>query len=182
MKSKMNKYSLAAILVAWSCCLLTACQTASPEKYFDVAVLNTNALSGIANDGLMAEMEYPSVKLVEGTKDQTTTMKRMEIIENKVQRIEETLQDLKGLHETTETKEMLQTSIALHEYALSAYKTEYRELAKLYDDGASKDVVLAKAQSIHDKYGNHYEELYNKLIGIGKTYATAHQIKVNWGR
>jgi hypothetical protein len=177
----MNKYRMSILAVCFGC-LLTACNTATPERYFDLAVLNTNMITGISNDGLMREMEYPSVKLVEGTKDQTTPMKRKEVMDTKIHFLTENLDKLKQLKETTDTKEMLQTAVELNEYVLSIYKTDYVLLAKLYDDGASKDLILAKAQAIQDKYGARYEELLNKLISIGKSYASANHIKVNWGK
>jgi hypothetical protein len=171
------------VLLAIGCCLLvTACNMATPENYFDQAVLNANMINGISNDGMMSDLVYPSAKLVPGTKDQTTPMTRMEMLNNKIQFVEEALGKIKGLKETTDTKEMLQTSIALHEYVLGIYKKDYQELAKLYDDGASQDLIAAKAQAIHDQYSTRYEELFNKLISLGKTYASANHIKVNWGK
>jgi hypothetical protein len=178
----MNIYRLPGLLVICCFFLVVSCNTATPEKYFDEAVLNSNMITGIANDGMMSELVYPSAKLVEGTKDQTTPMTRKEMLNNKIQFVEEALGKVKQLKETADTKEMLQTSVALHEYVLAIYKTDYQEMAKLYDDGASKDLIQAKAQAIHDKYNARYEELFNKLISLGKSYASANNIKVNWGK
>ena len=163
------------------CCflLLTACNTASHEKYFDVAVLNSNLLVGFANDGMARELESPSVKMNE--KGQPVAMKRGEVMSSKIQFVEDTFEKLKGLKETEDTKDMLQTSRALYEYVLPVYKTEYVQLARSYDGDAPKEQIHSQLQAIHDKYYQGFNELYTKLIDIGKAYAAKHNIKVNWG-
>lgn len=160
--------------------MLTACNTATPENYFDTAVLNINMIAGFAGEGLQRELDNPSVKLVEGTKDQTAPMKRKEIIDNKIQFIESSLQKVKQLKQTEETKNMLQASLALYEYVLPVYKNEYVQLAKLYDDNEPKEQGQAFAQSISDKYFLKYTELYDNLIKEGKSYAQKNNINVNW--
>jgi hypothetical protein len=75
---------------------------------------------------------------------------------------------------------MVQTSIRLHELVLPVYKTEYRELAKLYDEGGSERDRLLKAQEIDTKYLANYQTLFRRLIELGKTYAAKHNIKVDW--
>jgi hypothetical protein len=163
------------------CLLFVSCNTATPERYFDLAVLNANMINGISNDGSMSDLVYPSAKLVEGTKDQSVPMKRKEMLDQKVQFLDENLGKLKKLKETADTKEMVQTSIALNEYVLAIYKNEYRQMAALYDEGAEKEKIQALGLAIHDKYYPRYEQLFNKLISIGKSYAAKHKIEVNWG-
>ena len=160
--------------------VLTACNTATPERYFDVAVLNSNMLNGISGDGSLRDLTSPSAKLKEGTKDQTVIMTRKEMLDNKILYVEQSIKKLNDLQETPATKEMIQTSKALHAYTLNVYKTDYMELAKMYDGGAAEDQIKAKELAIHDKYDAKYEELFDKLIELGKAYAEKHDIKVNW--
>jgi len=162
------------------CFLSVGCNTATPEKYFDVAVLNVNTVVGFANDGLHRQLDQPSVKLVEGTTDQTTPMKRKEVIDQDIKSIEETLDKVKGLHETDETKEMLRRSIALYEYVLPVYKNEYVQLAKLYDENASPETIASATKAITDKYFTGFAKLHDQLMESGKLYADRHNIKVNW--
>jgi hypothetical protein len=63
---------------------------------------------------------------------------------------------------------------------LPVYKTEYTKLAKLYDDGAPKEAIVAQAQMIYDKYYPGFQNIYDKLISIGKPYAAKYSIKVQW--
>jgi Fe2+ transport system protein B len=173
----MRKFTSLAVLV---CLLMNACITASPENYFDIAVLNTNMMHGFASDGLQRELESPSVKLVAGTKDQTEPMKRKEIIDSKIQFLEPNLEKIKKLKQTDDNRDMLQASLALYEYVLPVYRNEYQQLAKQYDDGASSEQIQALQQSIQDKYYPQFERLFNNLTAAAKPYAERHHIQVNW--
>lgn len=171
--------SLLAAAILSGCLLNTGCNTVSSEKYFDIAVLNSNMLVGFANTGQLRELESPSVKM-SGDGSQTIAMKRNEVIDDKIKFIEANLEKLKDLKVTTDTKDMVETSLALHEYILPVYKKDYQQLARLYDDGASKEKIELQAQQINEKYYPHFDELYRKLIAVGKLYAEEKGIKVNW--
>ena len=163
-----------------SCLSLAACNKPSPEKCFGIAVLNSNMLVGFANGGIERELESPSIKMGK-SKDEFFPMKRREVISSKIQFVEENYEKLRGFEQTEETKDIIQHSIALHEFILPVYKSEYAQLAKLYDEDARKEEIQKMVQAIHDKYHDKFEELYNKLISSGKNYAKANDIKVNWG-
>jgi hypothetical protein len=162
------------------CLLCAGCNTATPEKYFDVAVLNVNTVVGFANDGMVRRLNEPGVKLVEGTKDQTTPMTRKETIEQEIKFIEEHLDKVKGLKQTEDTKEMLERSIALYEYVLPVYKNEYTKLAALYDQNAPKEQLQAATAAISDKYAAGFAKLHDQLMASGKLYAKKHNINVTW--
>jgi hypothetical protein len=160
--------------------LLSSCNNATPENYFDEAVLNVNLITPCSGQGAINTFAHPLVKLVPGTKDQTTPMTRKEIIEDQIQRVEGNLTKIKALPDSEETREMVQTSVKLHDFVLPVYKTEYRELAKLYDEGGSQQELLSKAQEIDTKYLAGYQTLFHRLVELGKAYATKHNIKVEW--
>lgn len=164
------------------CCLqlLISCEQPGPEKYFNIAVLNSNMVVGFANEGFQRELNQPSVTLIQGTRDQTRPMKRRDVVNDRIRFVEGNLEKLKELRETADTKEILQASIRLHEFILPVYKTEYLQLAEMYDDGKPNDKIRNSADAIHDKYSAGFEERYNALINSGKMYATKHKIPVNW--
>ncbi|MEO5592980.1 MAG: hypothetical protein ABIR15_14280 [Chitinophagaceae bacterium] len=168
-------------LIAFCVLLLAACNLATPENYFDQAVLNSNMMMGFANDGLQRQLDQPSVKLVEGTKDQSAPMKRKEIIDNQIQYLDESFVKVKNLKETDDSRDILKASIALYEYVLPVYKNDYIQLAKLYDDNAPKEQITALSKSIRDKYFTGFEERLNALTNAGKPYAERHKIPVKWG-
>lgn len=177
----MKKNNLIRLIVLLSLVLLSGCNLATPENYFDRAVLNCNMMTGFATEGQRRELEQPSAKLVPGTKDQTEPMKRKEVIERKITYLEGAYTEIKNLRETEDTREMLHASIALYDYVFPVYKSEYRQLAKLYDDGAPKEQIASFAKSISDKYFAGYADRLDKVTDAGKPYAAKHNIIVNWG-
>ncbi len=179
MKTEMRQSTLRGTLLVFSMLLIYGCSNTSPEKNFSIAVLNSNLLSGFAGNGLSRELESPSVKLSESG-NETLPMKRTEIIENKIRNIEESYEKVKDLNVTDDTKDIVSSSMALYEYVLPVYKTEYMQLAELYDSEAPQDKIKSQTELIHDKYFPRFKELYDKLIGAGKVYAAKHNIKVNW--
>lgn len=157
-----------------------SCSTVTPEKCFQIAVLNSNQFAGFAGSGQLRELESTSVKL--GTDNVSTeTMKRMEILEFKTIAIEESYKNLKELKKTDDNKEMIEASKSLYEFILPVYKSEYVKLAEMYDNNAPKEQIESLADSISSKYHPRFKELYDELIVAGKAYAGKHSIKVNWG-
>src|SRR6187200_2300676 len=134
----MRMYNTVAILCFYLLPLCMGCNSVTPEKCFDIAVLNSNMLVGFANEGQIRELESPSVKMSENGNG-TVAMSRSDLVQAKVDFVEANLKKLKGLKETEDQKEMVQASLALHEYILPVYKTEHQQLARLYDEGASKE-------------------------------------------
>src|SRR3954467_11257560 len=97
-------------------CVLASCNTATPQTYFEVAVLNCNLMHGFAGRGLASQFESPSVKLSETGNGETVPMKRIEIIGGKIQSLQTYLEKVKTLKQTDDTREMLEASVALYEY------------------------------------------------------------------
>lgn len=174
----MKKIVHPVILFFCSCLLFIACSKVTPEKYFNVAVLNSNLLSGFANNGMLRQLESPSLKL--GEDHGTVQMKRSEVVRDKINSIEESYEKVIELKETEDTKEMIQASIALYEYVLPVFKKDYTQLAESMDKGAPDDQIKSESKAIHDKYFQGYDELYKKLITAGKSYAEKNNIKVHW--
>ncbi len=175
----MQKIILAALFIA-STCSLVSCNTDNPEKIFGLAILNTNLMHGFAGRALEMELESPSVKLVEGTKDKVVPMKRSELINTKIQSLEANYSKLKNLTENEDNREVLKASRALYDYVLPVYKKEYMELARLYDEESPKEIIEAYTRSIEENYYPGFYELHEKLTAAGKTYAAKHGINVNW--
>jgi len=175
----MKKIILSRILVCWCFWFFSACTTPTPEKYFDLAMLNSNMMAGFASDGMQQELDNPAVKTAEGNKNKAVHVKRKEVIDHKIEFLEANMKNIKLLKETMDSKDMLQAAIALSEYVLPVYKTEYQQLAKLYDKGANEKEIQSLTQAIHTKYYIGFNELFNTLAITGKSFADKHNIKVN---
>ena len=161
-------------------CLLAGCDDTSPQTAFDRAVLNTNMISDFASKGLLRQLESPSIKLTDAKTGASAPMKRKEVIDDKIAFVEQSLAKVRKLSQTGDAKDIVQASIALHEYVLPVYRNEYQQLAKLYDDGDAKAEIDALASAITAKYGAGFAALSDRLTTAGKAYASQHDIKVKW--
>jgi hypothetical protein len=171
----MNK--LLPPLVVLSC-LVSSCETATPENYFDRAVLNCNLMHGFAGAGMERQLKDPSVKLAPG--GGTVQMTRKEMVDGLIQSIEEAHSKVRKLKKTDETRDMLKASYALYEYVLPVYRRRYQELARLYDEGATGSEILAFQLEIRTEYAAGFQSRMDALTAAAKPFAEKHGIKVQW--
>ena len=162
------------------CLFLVSCDIATPENYFDRTILNCNLMHGFAGSGLLRQLESPSDKLSATGNGATVPMTRKEVIDVHITSLETNFEKVKKLKETDDTRDILQASIALYEYVLPVYKTEYQQLARLYDEGAAREQIDLLARAIETKYRPGFATLFDRLTAAGKPYAARHGIKVNW--
>lgn len=175
------KRSISILLTAVSAfTIFCGCTAPDPEKIFGEAVLNSNMFHTFAAESMYREWGQPSVKMVGNDVNNIVPMTRMEMLENKIASIEPNLKKIEALPKNDDTRAMIEASLALHNYILPVYKTEYKQLAKLYDDNAPQEQIDAMTKRIHDTYYKGFEERTNALIAAGKVYAAKHNINVRW--
>ena len=162
------------------CGQFIACTNSSPEHIFNTAVLSCNTIYDFASEGLLRQLESPSVRMINGDINNVAPMKRKEVIDDKIQSIIDYYDKLKKLKERADSKEVIGASRSLYEYVLPVYKKEYMELARLYDGGAAKESIASYAQGIQDKYYPGFATLFDKMTAAGKLYAKKHNINVQW--
>lgn len=175
-----NMKRLFAILFA-GCCLIAvaACEQTTPAQYFARAVLNSNLLYGFADSGMQRQLASPSEKLTDAKTGASAPMKRAEVLKDKLDAVQSNFDKVKALSSNDDTKEMIKASLALYEFALPVYHTEYKALAAMYDSGAAAGKIAALEKSITDKYAAKFQALHGALITGGKAYAAKHGIKVS---
>lgn len=170
------------VLLVLTALIIQSCNH-TPENYFDRAVLNSNTLSNFGstdlnqivslkeNKGLMGSVDGKFVP--QDNAELYVTSWLVVDIENKIKRIEE-------LKPNKDTEEMLKRSLALFNFALERYKTEYLSIAKLLDSGADKKEIDNAIIDFDSKYIVKFTELYNSLIEVGIPYAESHNINVSY--
>ena len=173
---KLSFYSLISSLLFLSSCAET------PQKFFDITVLNTNALNDFASPNLAQHIEdetkeFPDIPSSKKKGDEAVTS-----INNTTMYLEQSLEKIKKLSASgEEEKELKKLSEELYEMVIPVYKNEYLSYAKLCDrkgSQADKDVII---KNIDQKYRVRFEQQYDLLLEKGKTYAKENNIQVNWG-
>lgn len=164
-------------LMLCMCLLLISCSN-KPDEIFDITALNCNLFYGFSGAGMQQQLANPSVKLVNEKTMATAAMTRKEVVEQKITVLQQNFEKVKALNAGGDAKEMTAASIALYEYTLPVFKTEYMQLAALYDQNAAAEKITAFEQNIADKYAAKFNELYNTIIKTGTAYAEKHGIPV----
>ncbi|RZJ58332.1 MAG: hypothetical protein EOO45_26815 [Flavobacterium sp.] len=172
----MNKLSVGFMI--FYCSVFFISCTATPEKYFDVAVLNSNMLVGFANKSLSREMEMPTARM--SADGEILAMSRKAVIEDKIVFSKKVLSDIKGLPNSSDAVDITTSALKLYEFVIPVYEGEYMKLAEMYDSSAAAEEIRSFDDRLKDKYSGPFQLLYNDLIGKGKLYAARHKIKVNW--
>jgi len=154
----------------------------TPERFFDIAILNTNMINDFASEDLARHIndetkEYPDIPSSKKKGDEAAVS-----LNNKILYLEQSLEKVKKLSASgEEEKEIKALSQQLYELVIPVYKNEYLTYAKLCDSKGSQSAKDEIIKNIDEKYGARFEEHFNALMEKGKVYAQEHNIQVNWG-
>lgn len=174
------KYSnlVQALLI---CFFLSSCQYERPQQFFDTVVLNTNYIADFAPEVFGRRLdqeaaEYPDIPSSKKNGDEA-----QQVVSIKIQSIEKAMAAIQKIDASGADAEALkQKSLELFETVLPAYKNEYFAYAKLCDSkgtDSEKQLLLAKIES---HYMPAADALFVALQEMGKSYATKHNLNVNW--
>lgn len=169
---------LCTILLIFS--ILQSCSE-TPDKFFGVAILNTNTISDFGTPRLAKQLndntiEYPDIPSSKKNGDEASI-----VVKNKILYLEKVLKDLNALSANGDQREEIKKqAITLYEFVLPVYKNEYTAYAKLCDTKApqeQKDQILT---SIEQKYSAEFEKRLMSLVTLGKEFATENNLNVKW--
>ncbi|RYY70891.1 MAG: hypothetical protein EOO13_05020 [Chitinophagaceae bacterium] len=156
--------------------LSCSCNATQPERYLAVTVGPSNTLAGFAHNTFSRLMKNPPAKT--SGDGHPAVLTRKELIEEKIRFSRQMLVRLQQMEYSPEERDIVTSSIALHQFVIQVYETDYMLLARLYDDGASIKTIERFDSAIKNKYANMFELHYENLIRGGKLYAAKHKLKV----
>ena len=159
--------------------LLFSCNMVTPEKAFDVAVLNTNTITSFGGREIYDWLQSPPMAYDAKSK-QMVASSYVDCVKFKFSYAEKALKDIQELPVTEETKPMIEASKDLFAYAVDKEEKGYVAIAKMKDDHAPDDQIAAAAADFTDKYRAEFQQKYDKLVEIGKGFAAKHDIKATF--
>ena len=158
---------------------LSAC-TESADRFFGIAVLNTNMLREFGTPTFARRLndetkEFPGVPASRKNGDEA-----QKSISNKIMFIEKSIKDIRSLSESGLRKEIKQQSLELFEFVLPVYKNEYMAYAKLCDAKGPQEQKDQIIKEIDEKYNEAFEQKYIPLLEKGKVFAKENNLNVKW--
>ena len=177
LSSKTFSYFLISTVLFLSACSET------PERFFDIAILNTNMINDFASPDLARHINEETKEFPDIPSSKKKGNEAFINISNKILYLDQSLEKVKKLSVSgDEEKEIKSLSVALYELVIPVYKNEYLAYAKLCDARGSQSAKDVLISDIDQKYGMRFEQNYNSLMEKGKAYAQKHGIQVNWGQ
>ncbi|RLJ69559.1 hypothetical protein [Pedobacter alluvionis] len=176
--SQKSRFAILILLTLF----FSACSE-TPQRFFDIAILNTNMINDFASEDLARHIndetkEYPDIPSSKKKGDEAAVS-----LNNKILYLEQSLEKVKKLSASgEEEKEIKALSQQLYELVIPVYKNEYLTYAKLCDSKGSQSAKDEIIKNIDEKYGARFEEHFNALMEKGKAYAQKHNIQVNWAQ
>lgn len=156
---------------------LVSCQSASPDKFFERVLLNTNQISDVAPDVFGKRLDS------ESTAGGGNGGQAKQIVDFKIVVIEKAIGDIKELNVTDEDAKVIkEKTVELFETVLPVYKIDYTSYAKLCDTKGTEEEKQAILQKIQNDDMPKIDALFNEVFTLGKSYADKHQLNVSWGR
>lgn len=167
------------IAVAFSLCLQSCSESA--DKFFGIAVLNTNMINDFGTPILAKHIDDNTLEFDDIPSSKNKGDEAENDVKNKILYLEKSLNDIKALSDGDEMRKKIKNeSIALYEFVIPVYKNEYMAYAKLCDSKAPKEQKDEIIKSIEQKYYADFEAKYESLLSNGKAFAQQNNINVNF--
>lgn len=177
---KASTVKLGALLLITLSLSLQSCSE-DPDKFFGVAILNTNMMSDFGTPTLAKHINDDTIEFPDIPSSKKKGDEAVKHLQSTILYLEKSLKDIKNLGGNSDVrKEIKEQSIALYEFALPVYKNEYTAYAKLCDAKAPQDQKDKILKSIEEKYNAEFEKKYAALLANGKTFAEQNNLKVDW--
>ncbi len=176
MVKKIQSLCFASILL-----LLVSCQSTTPEKFFDQAILNTNMVNKLEPNYFGKMLEKHTVEYPDKPSSKKKGNEAQHLVETTILHIENALEKVKALDANDEERKLIkENSIELFEAALSVYKNEYLAYAKLCDQKSTSPEKQKLLKKVEESDLPKIEKLMDSLYEKGKVFAAKHNINVNW--
>lgn len=179
MKKILNNYTLVFILIVTNL-VFTSCNNLSPEKTFDVAVLNSNLLSRFGGKEISDKLQTEAQVYDENQKKMIPSS-YYDSFKYDITNLETRFQTIKDIPEDEDNKEILQASKDLFSYAIAKQKEGYLPIAKLKDEKASPEQIQKAIADFDASTQTEVDAKFNKLMTAGKAYAEKHNIDAKFG-
>ncbi|MBB4800958.1 hypothetical protein HNP37_000997 [Flavobacterium nitrogenifigens] len=179
MKKILNATALFLILITGSL-VFTSCNDFSPEKTFDVAVLNSNLLSRFGGKEISDKLQNEAQVYDESQKKMVASSYQ-NAFKYDISNLEIRLKSISEIPEDDDNKEILQASKDLFSYVIAKQKEGYLPIAKMKDEKATPEQIQKAIVDFDTSTQAEVDAKFNKLMAAGKAYAEKHNIDAKFG-
>ena len=171
----MIKYCLLLGIIGWGC-LTAGSFKSTTGTCSELVTTNLKMVEGFAGDKLSAAMANLPASSKTGNGEQYT---RESFIQEKIAASKQMLADLRCIRTTPESYDIISSAIAMQEFVIAVYETDYLHLAKMYDSGMPADQILLFDKAIRNLHSSMFALHYENLLRGEKLFAARSNIKVD---
>jgi hypothetical protein len=179
MKRILNAATLFLVLIATSL-TFTSCTNLSPQKTFEISVLNSNLLSRFGSKEINEKLQSEAQVYDESQKKMIPSS-YYDAFKYDITNLETRFQDIKDIPEDEDNKELLQASKDLFSYVITKQKEGYLPIAKMKDEKASPEQIEKAIADFDASTQTEADTKFTKLMNAGKAYAEKHNIDAKFG-
>ena len=153
----------------------------TPEEYFDRSALNTNLFMEFGGRDIKTmEQNKKANQLLAFDDKSTFPAKSYEdhVLRFKVLQINQSIEKIKELKPTDETKPMIDASLDLFNFVKEKYETDYIKICRLMDKNAPKEEIDKAIVEMESTSFPVFAQKYKKLWDLALPYAKNHGIEV----
>ena len=162
--------------------ILQSCKMENtPEEYFDRSALNTNLFMEFGGkDFKTMEQNKKANQLLAFDDKSMFPAKSYEdhVLRFKVLQINQSIEKIKDLKPTEETKPMIDASLDLFNFVKKKYETDYIKICRLMDKNSSGEEIDKAIVEMESTSFPIFDQKYKKLWDLALPYAKNHGIKV----
>lgn len=179
MKKILNTTKLLILLITGSL-VSASCSNFSPEKTFDIAVLNSNLLSRFGSKEINEKLQSEAQVYDESQKKMIPSSYQ-DAFKYDISNLEIRLKSISEITEDEDNKELLQASKDLFSYVIAKQKEGYLPIAKMKDEKASPEQIEKAIADFDASTQTEVDAKFTKLMTVGKAYAEKHNIDAKFG-
>lgn len=157
----------------------TSCNLTSPQKYIEVAVLNTNTATSQYRPiffKLLHESKTKNAIIVFKDDKKINNATAVQYVEEKISNITNNMAKVKKLKSTKETADLLNASLELQTYIKEVMSSDYISIANMIDESKPEQDITIATQKMFEKHDAAVNEKMQKMNTLALSYAKKHNI------
>ncbi|WP_428230835.1 hypothetical protein [Flavobacterium sp.] len=179
MKKKLNS-ALVLIAILTGSMLFTSCNNYTPEKTFEIAVLNSNLLSSFGSTQINRQLESEPQVYDDATKKMIPSS-YYDYFQFQITELEKRYKTIAEIKEDDDNRELLAASKDLFSYAIAKQKEGYLPIAKMKDEKVPADQIQTAIADFDASTDKDINTKFTALMNVAKAYIKKHNINAKVG-
>lgn len=179
MKKKLNTV-IVLITILTGSMFFTSCNNYTPEKTFEIAVLNSNLLSSFGHTQINRQLESEPQVYDDAAKKMVPSS-YYDYFQFQITELEKRQKTIAEIKEDDDNRELLTASKDLFSYAIAKQKEGYLPIAKMKDEKVPTEQIQKAIADFDTATEKDINIKFTALMNVAKAYIKKHNINAKVG-